>query len=174
VTRAQICISGYASGARDVSDAEKADVYARYGVAWIPYAHEVDHLISLELGGSNAIRNLWPEPYAGRWGARTKDVLENRLHELVCDGRLSLRSAQRQEAGDWVAAYRRYVGSPTTSSGSVTSSGGFYASSYPTASTIYCADDPTWRELSKTFLVHSATFAKAMARFPTYHLHQPC
>jgi hypothetical protein len=33
-TRAQICISGYASRARDVSDAEKAAVYARYGVAW--------------------------------------------------------------------------------------------------------------------------------------------
>ncbi len=38
----------------------------------IPYAHEVDHLVSLELGGSNDIRNLWPEPSAGRWGARTR------------------------------------------------------------------------------------------------------
>src|SRR6478736_9936857 len=109
VTRARVCTSGYASGARDVSDAEKAAVYERYGVAWVPYAHEVDHLISLELGGSNAMRNLWPEPYAGRWGARTKDVLENRLHELVCEGRLSLASAQRQESRDWVAAYRKYV-----------------------------------------------------------------
>jgi hypothetical protein len=176
VTRAQICISGYASGARDVSDAEKADVYARYGVAWIPYAHEVDHLISLELGGSNVIRNLWPEPYAGVWGARTKDVLENRLHDLVCEGQLALASAQQQEASDWVAAYRRYVGSPpSTSSGSVaTSPGGFYASSYPTASTIYCADDSAWHELSPTFLVHFATFTQAKARFPDYHLHHPC
>jgi hypothetical protein len=176
VTRAQICISGYASGARDVSGAEKADVYARYGIVWVPYAHEVDHLISIELGGSNAIRNLWPEPYAGRWGARTKDVLENRLHDLVCEGRLALASAQRQEAQDWVAAYRRYVGSPPpTSSGSVgPSSGGFYASRYPTASTIYCADDPTWHELSKTYLAHFATFAQAKHRFPGYHLHRPC
>jgi hypothetical protein len=175
VTRAQICIAGYASGARDVSDAEKADVYARYDVVWVPYAHEVDHLISLELGGSNAIRNLWPEPYAGRWGARTKDVLENRLHELVCEGQLALRSAQRQEARNWVAAYRNYVGSPPTGGESVGSSpGGFYASSYPTASTIYCADDSTWHELSPTYLVHFATFTQAKARFPGYHLHQPC
>jgi hypothetical protein len=176
VTRAQICISGYASGARDVSDAEKADVYARYDVVWVPYAHEVDHLISLELGGSNVIRNLWPEPYAGVWGARTKDVLENRLHDLVCEGRLALASAQRQEASDWVAAYRKYVGSsPPTSSGSVgPSSGGFYASSYPSASTIYCTDDPAWHELSPTYLVHFATFTQANARFPSYHLHQPC
>jgi len=175
VTRTQICISGYASGARDVSDAEKADVYARYDVVWVPYAHEVDHLISLELGGSNAIRNLWPEPYAGRWGARTKDVLENRLHDLVCEGRLPLASAQRLEASDWVAAYRRYVGSlPATSGSGGSSTGGFYASSYLTASTIYCADDSAWHELSPTYLVHFATFTQAKARFPGYHLHQPC
>ena len=175
MSRARVCTSGYASGARDVPDAEKAAVYARYGVAWVPYAHEVDHLVSLELGGSNVIRNLWPEPYAGRWGARTKDVLENRLHDLVCEGRLALRSAQRQEARDWVAAYRRYVGSPPTVGGSAGSSpGGFYASNYPTASTIYCADDSAWHELSPTYLVHFATFTQAKARFPRYRLHQPC
>ena len=176
VSRARVCTSGYASGARDVSDAEKAAVYERYGVAWVPYAHEVDHLISLELGGSNVIRNLWPEPYAGRWGARTKDVLENRLHDLVCEGRLSLASAQRQESRDWVAAYRKYVGTAPagahTSGG--TSPGGFYASSYPTASTIYCGDDSAWHELSRAYLVHFATFTQARARFPGYHLHQPC
>ncbi len=112
VSRARVCTSGYASGARDVSDAEKAAVYARYGVAWVPYAHEVDHLISLELGGSNAIRNLWPEPYAGRWGARTKDVLENRLHDLVCEGRLASRprsgrkraTGSRRTGSTWVTA----------------------------------------------------------------------
>ena len=177
VGRARVCTPGYASATRDVSDAEKAAVYNRYGVVWVPYQHEVDHLISLELGGSNAIRNLWPEPYAGRWGARTKDVLENRLHDLVCEGRLTLRSAQRQEARDWVAAYRKYVGSATSGNGSGSapqSSGGFYASRYPTASTIYCADDPTWHELSPTYLVHFATFNQAKARFPGYHLHQPC
>ena len=146
-------------------------------------AHEVDHLISLELGGSNSIRNLWPEPYAGRWGARTKDVLENTLHDLVCSGRLTLRYAQHIEATNWVAAYRRYVGgtpSATTASGSggssggSTSAGGYYASSYPSARTIYCADDSEWRSLSKTYLVHFTTWAAAHRRFPAYHLHEPC
>lgn len=55
---------------------------------------------------------MWPEPYAGRWGARTKDVLENKLHELVCDGRMRLRRAQYIEATDWVATYRHLVGVP--------------------------------------------------------------
>jgi hypothetical protein len=176
VTPAQVCRSGYAGRTRDVSSSEKEGVYARYGVEHVPYKHEVDHLISLEIGGSNDIRNLWPEPYAGRWGARTKDVLENKLHQLVCSGRLSLRSAQQQEASDWVAAYRRYVGRPGGGGGSGggTSAGGYYASSYPTAGTIYCADDPAWRNLSPAYLVHFATLAQAKARFPSYHLHQPC
>jgi hypothetical protein len=179
VTASTVCVVGYASGARNVSDAEKAAVYARYGIVWVPFRHEVDHLISLELGGSNAIGNLWPEPYAGRWGARTKDVLENRLHDLVCAGRLSLAVAQRQEASNWVAAYRRYLGEPPSdpgsgSGGGSTSGGGYYASSYPTAHTIYCSDDPDWRNLSKAYLVHVGTLAQALARFPGYHLHQPC
>jgi hypothetical protein len=175
---ARICTPGYASSVRDVSEAVKARVYARYHVAWVPYRHEVDHLISLELGGSNALVNLWPEPYAGRWGARTKDVLENRLHDLVCSGQLALAAAQHQEATDWVAAYRRYVGSPpgggSGGPGGGSSPGGYYASTYASASTIYCADDPAWRSLSATYLVHVRTWAQAIARFPGYHLHRPC
>jgi hypothetical protein len=168
VGRARICVSGYSASVRNVPQAEATAVYDRYGVAHIPYAHEVDHLVSLEIGGSNAIANLWPEPYAGRWGARTKDVLENQLHELVCSRRLALRKAQRIEARNWVAAYRRYVG------GTLTAAGGYYASSFGTASTIYCADDSAWRELSSRYLKHFRTWAAAHRRFPGYHLHRPC
>ncbi len=39
-----------------------------------------------------------------------KDWLGNRLHELVCSGRLSLDEAQREIAMDWIAVYREYVG----------------------------------------------------------------
>jgi hypothetical protein len=111
-SRTRVCTSGYASSVRDVPTSESDAVYARYDVVHVPYAHEVDHLISLELGGSNAITNLWPEPYAGRWGARTKDTLENQLHALVCGGQLSLRRAQHIEAVNWVGTYRHYLGAP--------------------------------------------------------------
>jgi 5-methylcytosine-specific restriction endonuclease McrA len=177
VGAAQICRSGYAASVRNVPSSEKQDVYARYGLADVPYAHEVDHLVSLELGGSNALANLWPEPYRGRWGAHTKDTLENRLRDLVCAGRIALAHAQRIEAGDWVAAYRRYVGAPPAGNGSgmaPVDSAGFYASSFGTARTIYCADDPGWRGLSRRYLVHFASWHAAHARFPGYHLHQPC
>jgi hypothetical protein len=176
----QICTSGYASHVRNVPSSEKSRVYARYGVRYVPYAHEVDHLVSLEVGGSNDISNLWPEPYAGRWGAHTKDVLENKLHDLVCAGRLSLRSAQTQEARDWVAAYRRYVSrrlpplpAPTRHGGSG-SGGGYYASSYHSAHTIYCADDSAWKSLSSKYLQHFATLAAAKSAHPGYALHRPC
>lgn len=109
---AAICVPGYSARVRHVPVSEKEAVYARYHVAHVPYAHEVDHLVSLELGGSNSISNLWPEPYAGRWGARAKDVLENKLHELVCDGTMSLKHAQRIEATNWVSAYRKLIGAP--------------------------------------------------------------
>ena len=172
VGAAQICRPEYASSVRNVPESEKEAVYRRYRVAHVPYAHEVDHLVSLELGGSNDIRNLWPEPYAGRWGARTKDVLENRMHDLVCAGRLGLRFAQRIEARNWVAAYRRYAAAVAARVSS--SRGGFYASGYPTAHTIYCADDPSWKNLSKRYLRHFATFTRARRRFPGYRLHRPC
>jgi len=75
--------------------------------------YEEDHLISLELGGSpDSPKNLWPEPHhvMGGWGSYVKDKVENRLHTLVCHGRLSLAVAQREMATNWIDAYKRYVG----------------------------------------------------------------
>ena len=109
VGRAAICKPGYSARVRDVPESKKDAAYARYRIKRVAYAYEVDHLVSLELGGSNAITNLWPEHYYNPWGARTKDRLENKLHQLVCDGRIGLASAQRQEAANWIKAYRKYV-----------------------------------------------------------------
>lgn len=75
-----------------------------------PLDFELDHLISLEIGGAPADeKNLWPEPYAGTWGARKKDVVERKLNRLVCNGKISLRKAQSAISTDWIAAYKLYV-----------------------------------------------------------------
>jgi hypothetical protein len=74
--------------------------------------YQLDYLIPPALGGTNDIRNLWPEPNGPKWqtvwNAHAKDALENRLRELVCQGRLDLPEAQREIAADWISAYKRY------------------------------------------------------------------
>ena len=85
--------------------------------------YEEDHLISLELGGHPTDpKNLWPEPYADKFGARVKDRIENKLHQLVCDGSLTLKTAQKAIASNWMDAYSKYIGPLPTSSPTESSS----------------------------------------------------
>lgn len=147
VGTATICRAGYSASVRNVPTSEKDAVYARYGTTRVAYAYEVDHLVSLELGGSNALTNLWPEHYYAPWGARTKDRLENKLHALVCAGQLALASAQRQEAANWIAAYKRYVsatsGRSSTPSPPPASTPPAKSTSHPAGATAKC-DDGTY------------------------------
>ena len=85
-------------------------VFRSYGITHPdPGKYEVDYLITPALGGADDIRNLWPQPYVSTvWNARVKDELEDRLRELVCDGRLDLAEAQRDISTDWIAAYKKY------------------------------------------------------------------
>jgi hypothetical protein len=71
---------------------------AAYGLAGQdPDGYELDHLISLELGGAPADpANLWPEPYLGERTAKQKDRLESELHRRVCAGTLPLADAQHR------------------------------------------------------------------------------
>jgi hypothetical protein len=110
-----ICTPGYSKCIRNVPQAEKQAVYQSYGLAGNHTGYcdtkqgcEVDHLISLELGGSNEQTNLWPEPYQGTdWNAHVKDQLENFLHAHVCSGDISLDQAQQEIAKDWIASYKK-------------------------------------------------------------------
>lgn len=101
---------------RNVSAAMKREVYAHYRMMNHKGACkrskrgcEVDHLISLELGGANHIGNLWPQPFGKSWGAEIKDRLENAMHRLVCAGQITLEQAQQEISTDWIAAYRKYM-----------------------------------------------------------------
>ena len=98
-TVAEICTPGYSRSVRNVPESLKRSIYAEYGIAsHVRGSYEVDHLIPLELGGSNSPANLWPEASPGY---RQKDQVENRLHDAVCGGSLVLHTAQRQIARDW-------------------------------------------------------------------------
>lgn len=98
-----VCTPGWASRHRHVTQATKALVYASYRLTGPhPFPEwEVDHRIPLEIGGSNSTRNLWPEH-----NPQSKDRLENRTHEKVCTGRMSLSHAQRIFKGDWTKESR--------------------------------------------------------------------
>lgn len=116
VSAERVCVPGYSSSVRDVSTAVRYQVFAEYGVSYSQHAsYEVDHLIPLELGGDNALANLWPEPNGGgQPGYPSKDKLENRLHALVCAHQVDLAVAQRSIATDWYAALTTYMSMPVT------------------------------------------------------------
>ncbi|MEI6559267.1 MAG: HNH endonuclease signature motif containing protein [Rhodospirillaceae bacterium] len=115
----EICHPGYSKKVRKVPEGLKRQVFAEYAISSnhedacgvTAEGCEVDHLISLELGGSNDIKNLWPEPYGGStWNAHVKDRLENELHRRVCAGMMAIEDAQAMIAKDWIAAYRQIFG----------------------------------------------------------------
>lgn len=114
-----ICVSGWTATVRPPSsytttlkEQQLASGYTFHGDTSTA-DYEEDHLIALEIGGSPTSQlNLWPEPYNTPDGARVKDVVENRLHDLVCAGSLSLATAQHAIASNWWNAYLTYVGAP--------------------------------------------------------------
>ncbi len=108
-TAVQVCVSGYSSRVRSVSLRVRRSVFASYRIDYSGHAaYELDHLVPLELGGDNSAANLWPQPRRGAGAADVKDHLENRLHALVCAGRLPLTEAQHAMEGNWWAANQTY------------------------------------------------------------------
>jgi len=118
-----ICTSGWTATVRpeeSVTEPEKRESMAAYGITAPLGDYEYDHFVPLELGGAtNDPRNLWPEPGAS---PNPKDAIEDELHQEVCEGQISLAHAQREIVADWAKLARhvltRSASSPTTSSGS--------------------------------------------------------
>jgi hypothetical protein len=105
--RSTICRSGWTTKVRPK---ESQTRWAKYHVAYPAYhipgsaRSELDHLVPLELGGSNDITNLWPE--VGKY-PNPKDGVERVLNHAVCDGKVSLAAAQNAIASDWLTAEAR-------------------------------------------------------------------
>ena len=113
LTKQVICSAGFrTSTIRNVPQSEKFSVENEYGMQPGHYGStlEIDHIVSLELGGSNDIANLYPEPGSGAASYHVKDRLENRLHRLVCAGTISLHAAQLGIARNWLTLYKHVFG----------------------------------------------------------------
>jgi hypothetical protein len=96
-----ICTPGYSRKARAVPRGLRNQAYRNYGITSPnPGDYRLDYLIPLCLGGSNSIRNLWPQSYrTSPWNAHVKDVLEQRLYNLVCAGKVDLQTDLHREEG---------------------------------------------------------------------------
>lgn len=114
---ATICRPGYTRTIRPPeSETEpfKKTIMAAYGDSGPLGDYELDHLVSLELGGSNDAANLWPQPNDHPAGAiNSKDPVENALNKAVCARQVSLAAAQVAIATDWTTALSR-LGLPPT------------------------------------------------------------
>jgi len=110
VSTSEVCNVSYSDDAHLVPVTVQQRVLQEYGIDAAPSrAYELDYLISPQLGGTVDIRNLWPEPESSTvWNVRAKDALEDRLQQLVCDGKINLATAQQDLATDWISAYKRY------------------------------------------------------------------
>jgi hypothetical protein len=105
--RSTICKSGWTATVRPP---ESQTEHFKFDVAYPAYRApasertELDHLVPLELGGSNDATNLWPE-YPPT--PNPKDKVENALNRAVCDGRVTLAAAQKAIAADWLTAEQK-------------------------------------------------------------------
>ena len=109
VTIKDLCTTS-TSLVRNVPESTKNQVFANYKMkgndrSVCSEGYEIDHLISLELGGSNNIKNLWPQSYCGDNNAHKKDKLENELHRQICLGKISIQDAQQCISSDWEMCY---------------------------------------------------------------------
>jgi len=101
------CVRGHAT-----SEEQKKKRYIAYGIphpghnTGVTQTCELDHLVSLELGGADTLDNIWPQ--CGPPGValvhrffREKDTVENYLAKQVREGVMNLKEVQQGIAADW-------------------------------------------------------------------------
>jgi hypothetical protein len=92
-----------------VAQSDQQAVFAAYNIPAASTKHYgLDFLVPLQLGGANTVANIWPASVSHGIGFREKQVLNIRIHELVCRREIPLDQAQRQISTDWVKLWLLY------------------------------------------------------------------
>jgi hypothetical protein len=95
-----------------ITEEMERHVFDRYHIPWRRRAEfKVDHLIPIELGGADAIDNLWPQSLSTRpYNAHRKELLTQRLLARVATGKMTLAQAQKEISEDWISCFVEYLG----------------------------------------------------------------
>ena len=102
-----VCVSGYSTTVRNVSNSLKNQVYQRDNITKSKET-AIDHIIPLCLGGSNHISNLRAMYITDKV---KKDNLERYLcNSHVCDGEIDINYAQERIYRDWYSYYLEIYG----------------------------------------------------------------
>jgi hypothetical protein len=101
------CVRSHAT-----TEDQKNKTYGYYGIphpgqdSGVTQICELDHLVSLELGGADTLENIWPQcgppntVLVHRY-FKEKDTVENYLAKQVRDGMMALEKVQQGIAADW-------------------------------------------------------------------------
>ena len=120
----------------EITDKIKTQTMKAYHSTGAADQYELDHFISLELGGCpDCVENLWPQAYGDAKhpmtmpqratfdkanpndktilpGSSQKDKVEDHLKTEICTGAVTLDRAQKIVTGDWYACYLNITASP--------------------------------------------------------------
>ena len=95
-----------------VTEEMERKVFSRYHIPWRRRPEfKVDHLIPLELGGADAVENLWPQSlYVRPYNALRKELVTQCLLARIAAGKMTLAQAQEEISQDWISCFVEYLG----------------------------------------------------------------
>jgi hypothetical protein len=95
-----------------VTEEMERRVFSLYQIPWRRRSEfKVDHLIPKELGGADAIENLWPQSRSVRpYNSKRKEYLTKRLLARIAAGEISRAQAQKEIREDWISCFVDNIG----------------------------------------------------------------
>jgi hypothetical protein len=101
-----ICAAGFSNGIQppySYTEPLKVTDMVKYGSVGPPSVYQEDQLVAPEDGGSSRNpKNLWPEYLYGAGGALQKDKAEDRVHQLICSGKITVPQGASLLEADWM------------------------------------------------------------------------
>jgi len=92
--------------AKDTTVETKKQIFENYQLSYPPKKkYQMDRYIPISLGGSNDIRNIWPQSIDYP-GYQEKDKAEEYLYNLMCNNTINITTAQERIKTDWIAVFK--------------------------------------------------------------------